>query len=142
MRIGGVDTKDNTADLLTKYLQPPLHSTHTRQLHINQPHSITNTHTCISLNATRAQLTNTEKQRHQTSQPTHHRQVYPQLSNPNVSSPTVLFCSYLRIRNMDCSVVGIVGVLDKCVAPCVTMVVTSGLFSCLVLFCFVLSYLV
>jgi hypothetical protein len=24
--------------------------------------------------------------------------------------------------------VGIVGVLDKCVAPCVTMVVTSGVF--------------
>jgi hypothetical protein len=42
-------------------------------------------------------------------------------------SPTVLFCPYLRIVNMDCSVVGIVGVLDMCVAPCVTMVDTSGL---------------
>jgi hypothetical protein len=41
MRIGGVDTLDNTSDLLTKYLQPPLHVKHTRQLHFNTPTHIT-----------------------------------------------------------------------------------------------------
>jgi hypothetical protein len=36
MRIGGVGTQDNTSDILTKYLQPPLHQKHTRELHITQ----------------------------------------------------------------------------------------------------------
>ena len=36
MRIGGVATSDNTSDILTKNLQPPLHQKHTRELHITQ----------------------------------------------------------------------------------------------------------
>ncbi len=36
MRIGGVDTQDNTSDILTKYLQPLLHVKHTRELNITQ----------------------------------------------------------------------------------------------------------
>ncbi len=43
MRIGGVASSDNESDILTKYLQPPLHIKHTRQLHITQtPQHITN----------------------------------------------------------------------------------------------------
>jgi hypothetical protein len=52
MRIGGVDTLDNTADLLTKYLQPPLHLRHTSQLHLNLTNSVTNTHTLLTMHAT------------------------------------------------------------------------------------------
>jgi hypothetical protein len=32
MRIGGISSKDNTADILTKALQPDLHTTHTSHL--------------------------------------------------------------------------------------------------------------
>jgi hypothetical protein len=32
MRTGGVSSKDNTADILTKYLQPELHTKHTTSL--------------------------------------------------------------------------------------------------------------
>jgi hypothetical protein len=64
MRIGGVDTKDNTADLLTKYLQPPLHIKHTSQLNITQQSSFTNTHTTISLNATYAVLKSQDNSQH------------------------------------------------------------------------------
>ena len=43
MRIGEVDTSDNTADTLTKYLQPPLHIKHARYLHLKPENPITNT---------------------------------------------------------------------------------------------------
>jgi hypothetical protein len=36
MRIRGVSTQDNTSDILTKYLQPPLHQKTTRELNITQ----------------------------------------------------------------------------------------------------------
>ena len=36
MRIGGVASQDNESDIMTKYLQPPLHVKHTRALHITQ----------------------------------------------------------------------------------------------------------
>ncbi len=44
MRIGGVATQDNTSDILTKNLQPPLHVKHTRELNItqNEKQTITN----------------------------------------------------------------------------------------------------
>ncbi len=64
MRIGGVDTQDNTSDLLTKYLQPPLHIKHTHQLHINESSSITNTHTSLSMNAVHITLPQQDKQQH------------------------------------------------------------------------------
>ncbi len=35
-RIGGVATHENTSDILTKNLQPPLHQKHTRELNITQ----------------------------------------------------------------------------------------------------------
>ena len=41
MRIGGVGTQDNTSDILTKYLQPPLHVKHTRELNITQEKGLT-----------------------------------------------------------------------------------------------------
>ena len=44
MRIGGVGTQDNTSDILTKNLQPPLHIKHTRELHI-QPENHTHRQT-------------------------------------------------------------------------------------------------
>ena len=34
MRIGGVASQDNESDILTKYLQPPLHAKHTISLHL------------------------------------------------------------------------------------------------------------
>ena len=37
MRIGGVASLDNTSDILTKNLQPPLHAKHCSQLHILTP---------------------------------------------------------------------------------------------------------
>ncbi len=37
MRIGGVASLDNTSDILTKNLQPPLHAKHCAQLHILTP---------------------------------------------------------------------------------------------------------
>jgi hypothetical protein len=40
MRIGGVSSKDNTSDILTKFLQPDL-----RHIHTNQLHSLTKTRT-------------------------------------------------------------------------------------------------
>ncbi len=36
LRIGGVASQDNESDILTKYLQPPLHEKHTTLLHIKQ----------------------------------------------------------------------------------------------------------
>jgi hypothetical protein len=36
MRIGGVASANNTSDILTKYLQPPLHEKHAYHLHITQ----------------------------------------------------------------------------------------------------------
>jgi hypothetical protein len=36
MRIGGVSSQNNTADILTKILQPPLHAKHCAPLHILQ----------------------------------------------------------------------------------------------------------
>ncbi len=45
MRIGGVSSANNTADILTKTLQPPLHTKHCAPLHILSPtitaHNIT-----------------------------------------------------------------------------------------------------
>jgi hypothetical protein len=43
MRIGGVSSKDNTADILTKTLQPPQHAKHCKPLHILQP-TMTSSH--------------------------------------------------------------------------------------------------
>ncbi len=37
MRIGGVSSKDNTNDILTKFLQPELHHIHTNQLYPPRP---------------------------------------------------------------------------------------------------------
>ena len=37
MRIGGVSSKDNTSDILTKFLQPELHHTHTTPLFPPRP---------------------------------------------------------------------------------------------------------
>jgi hypothetical protein len=37
MRIGGIASEDNTSDILTKNLQPPLHQKHCAGLHILQP---------------------------------------------------------------------------------------------------------
>ncbi len=54
MRIGGVDSHENTSDILTKFLQPPLHQRHTQQLHIQRTPSLSNTTTSISVNATHA----------------------------------------------------------------------------------------
>jgi hypothetical protein len=56
MRIGGVATGDNTSDILTKYLQPPLHIKHTSHLHINTTNSVTNTHTSLQSHVTHATL--------------------------------------------------------------------------------------
>ncbi len=39
MRIGGAASQDNESDILTKYLQPPLHAKHTISLHITQDKS-------------------------------------------------------------------------------------------------------
>jgi hypothetical protein len=36
LRIGGVASQDNESDILTKFLQPPLHEKHTTLLHIKQ----------------------------------------------------------------------------------------------------------
>ena len=47
MRIGGVATHDNTSDILTKNLQPPLHTKHTRELHILQQPTQTNLTNCV-----------------------------------------------------------------------------------------------
>jgi hypothetical protein len=38
MRIGGVSSKDNTSDILTKSLQPPIHAKHCAPLHILTTH--------------------------------------------------------------------------------------------------------
>ena len=54
MRIGGVATENNTADILTKYLQPPLHIKHTSHLHLTSEPRATNTHTSITLMPTGA----------------------------------------------------------------------------------------
>ena len=43
MRIGGVATQDNTSDILTKNLQPPLHIKHAKELNILQ----TNLTNCV-----------------------------------------------------------------------------------------------
>ncbi len=37
MRIGGVSSANNTADILTKNLQPPIHAKHCAPLHILHP---------------------------------------------------------------------------------------------------------
>ncbi len=52
MRIGGVGTQDNTSNILTKNLQPPLHIKHTRELNIkqNEQQTLTNCVTKLTLN--------------------------------------------------------------------------------------------
>ncbi len=45
MRIGGVSTKQNTSDILTKSLQPPIHAVHCSHLHILTPTITTHTQT-------------------------------------------------------------------------------------------------
>ncbi len=45
MRIGGVSTKQNTSDILTKSLQPPIHAIHCSHLHILTPTITTHTQT-------------------------------------------------------------------------------------------------
>ncbi len=57
MRIGGVSTQDNTSDILTKYLQPPLHQKHPRELYITQNTRIPLTN-CV--------ITHTSRGRHRT----------------------------------------------------------------------------
>jgi hypothetical protein len=101
MRIGGVDTQDNTSDLLTKYLQPPLHIKHTSQLHFNTANSVTNTHTSLIINMTHAmkndhhtRMDKTRKLTRRTScpsqttiprsQPTHHHNLHRQHQNWNI----------------------------------------------------------
>ncbi len=58
MRIGGVSTQDNTSDILTKYLQPPLHQKHTRELDITQDTRIIPFTNCV--------VTHTLRERHGT----------------------------------------------------------------------------
>jgi hypothetical protein len=41
MRIGGVASQDNESDIMTKYLQPPLHIKHTRELNITKEEHVT-----------------------------------------------------------------------------------------------------
>jgi hypothetical protein len=55
MRIGGVGTQENTSDILTKNLQPPLHIKHTRELNIlqDETQTLTNCATKITLNCER-----------------------------------------------------------------------------------------
>ena len=72
MRIGGVDTQDNTSDILTKFLQPPLHIKHTSHLHINNTNRVTNTHTSLQSHVTHATLKQHTSVGAQTSH--HHRQ--------------------------------------------------------------------
>jgi hypothetical protein len=53
MRIGGVGIQENTSDILTKNLQPPLHIKHTRELniqHTNEQQTFTNCTTKLTLN--------------------------------------------------------------------------------------------
>jgi hypothetical protein len=51
MRIGGVGTQENTSDILTKNLQPPLHQKHTKELNIsNTKQTLTNCATKLTLN--------------------------------------------------------------------------------------------
>jgi hypothetical protein len=56
MRIGGVGTQDNTSDILTKNLQPPLHIKHTKELNIlqNEKQVLTNCATKLTLNCERS----------------------------------------------------------------------------------------
>jgi hypothetical protein len=56
MRIGGVGTQENTRDILTKNLQPPLHIKHTRELNIvqNEKQTLTNCATKLTLNFERS----------------------------------------------------------------------------------------
>ncbi len=55
MRIGGVATHDNTSDILTKNLQPPIHTKHTRELHITheRPTLSNNVVQCLPTNFTK-----------------------------------------------------------------------------------------
>jgi hypothetical protein len=54
MRIGGVATQDNTSDILTKNLQPPLHLRHTTELNITHTkQTITNCVTKLTSNHSR-----------------------------------------------------------------------------------------
>jgi hypothetical protein len=55
-RIVGVGTQDNTSDILTKKLQPPLHIKHTRELNIlqNEKQTLTNCATKLTLNFERS----------------------------------------------------------------------------------------
>ncbi len=56
MRIGGVDTLENTSDLLTKTLHPPQHQRHARHLHLQENTALTNTTTTLKICATNATL--------------------------------------------------------------------------------------
>ncbi len=47
MRIGGIASEDNTSDILTKNLQPPLHQKHCADLHILHP-TLTNNNLLIT----------------------------------------------------------------------------------------------
>jgi hypothetical protein len=49
MRIGGVSSDNNTADILTKNLQPPTHANHCAQLHILKPNVVAHTATLYNM---------------------------------------------------------------------------------------------
>jgi hypothetical protein len=68
MRIGGVFSKDNTADIFTKTLQPPQHAKHCTHLHILQPtmtsHVITiHNHSVFTFESPYPQSTKQQKRR-------------------------------------------------------------------------------
>jgi hypothetical protein len=61
MRIGGVSSANNTADILTKNLQPPLHAKHCAPLHILNPTIAAHNNTLHNM-AVFAKKTETPKQ--------------------------------------------------------------------------------
>jgi hypothetical protein len=57
MRIGGISSADNTADILTKSLQPPTHANHCAHLHILRPKVMAHTTTLYNMHLVATNVT-------------------------------------------------------------------------------------
>jgi hypothetical protein len=78
MRIGGVASQDNESDILTKYLQPPLHEKHTLALHIKQTKRTTTLTNCVNKLTLNGRLVGNQEGNKQVTPPYCHRAVMQQ----------------------------------------------------------------
>jgi hypothetical protein len=87
MRIGGVTSQDNESDILTKYLQPPLHEKHTIASHIKQTKRTTTLTNCASKLTLNGSLIGDQERHEQVTPPHCHCTVIQQTLDDSTLQP-------------------------------------------------------